>query len=77
MKRITLIKCDDGAIWVTSDENEIGTKNYFYKINDEDKQMMISLAEFLGYEPSSVLCFDDDYVDQEDIYGQFFLDESR
>lgn len=60
MERITLIKCDDGAIWVTSDENEIGTESIFKDIKDEDKQMMIALADFLGYEPSSVLCFDDE-----------------
>jgi hypothetical protein len=60
MERIILTKCDDGAIWVTSDENEIGTESYFDSIQDEDKQMMIALANFLGYEPSSVLCFDDD-----------------
>lgn len=65
MKRITLIKCDDGAIWVTSDENEIGIESYFNKIKDEDKQMMIALAEFLGYEPSSVLCFDDGFGDED------------
>lgn len=60
MERITLIKCDDGAIWVTSDENEIGCENYFENIKDEDKQMMIALAQFLGYEPMSVLAFDDE-----------------
>ena len=60
MKQITLIKCDDGAIWVTSDENQIGTESTFNKITNEDKQMMIALAEFLGYEPASVLCFDDE-----------------
>lgn len=60
MERITLIKCDDGAIWVTSDENEIGTESTFKDIKDEDKQMMIALANFLGYEPLGVLCFDED-----------------
>lgn len=60
MKRITLIKTDDNTIWVTSDENEIGSKSHFKAIQDEDKQMMIALANFLGYEPSSVLCFDDE-----------------
>ena len=64
MERITLIKCDDGAIWVTSDENEIGTESTFDKITDEDQQMMIALAEFLGYEPSTVLCFDDGFEDE-------------
>ena len=60
MEKITLIKCDDGAIWVTSDENEIGTESTFTNIKDEGKQMMIALADFLGYEASSVLCFDDE-----------------
>ena len=64
MERITLIKCDDGTVWVTSDENEIGTESTFTDVVDEDKQMMIALANFLGYEPLSLLCFDDD----EDLY---------
>lgn len=60
MEKITLIKCEDGAIWVTSDENEIGTESTFENITDENQQMMIALADFLGYEASSVLCFDDE-----------------
>lgn len=60
MERITLIKCDDGAIWVTSDENEIGTESTFDKIMDEDKKMLIALCDFLGYDHTSVLCFDDE-----------------
>lgn len=58
IEKITLIKCEDGAIWVTSDDDEIGTERYFKKITDVKKQMMIALAEFLGYE-SSVLRFDE------------------
>lgn len=60
MNKITLIKCDDGAIWVTSDENPIGTESTFDKITNEDQQMMIALAEFLGYEPASLLSFDEE-----------------
>lgn len=60
MERITLIKTEDNTVWVTSDENGIGTETAFKDIKDEDKQMMIALAEFLGYEPSNVLCFDDE-----------------
>lgn len=60
MKKITLIKYEDGSIWVTSDENEVGTESTFKEIKDEDQQMMIALADFLGYEPASVLCFDDE-----------------
>ena len=66
MKQITLIKCDDEAIWVTSDEDQIGTESTFNKITDESKQMMIALAEFLGYEPACLLNFDDDDCDLED-----------
>ena len=57
MKTITLTKCDDGAIWVTSDENQVGTESTFNKVVDEEKQMMIALAEFLGYEPAHILDF--------------------
>lgn len=65
MTQITLIKCDDGAIWVTSNENEIGIEVHFEKIENEAQQMMIALAEFLSYEPSSVLCFDDGFGDED------------
>lgn len=65
MNKITLIKCDDGAIWVTSDENPIGTESTFDKITNEDQQMMIALAEFLGYEPASLLCFDDEDYEED------------
>lgn len=60
MKQITLIKCDDGAIWVTSDEDQNGTESTFDKITDESEQMMIALAEFLGYEPANLLNFNDE-----------------
>lgn len=63
MKRITITKCDDNTILVTSDTNKIGTKSVFEGIKDEDKRMMIALADFLGYESSSVLCFDDEEWD--------------
>ena len=66
MERITLIKCDDGAIWVTSDENQNGTESTFKKITDDSKQMMIALAEFLGYEPAMVLDFGEPFEDEMD-----------
>ena len=58
MKSITLIKCDDGTIWVTSDEDLIGTESKFNKIIDEGEQMLIALAEFLEYEPVNLLNLD-------------------
>lgn len=51
MERITLIKCEDGSIWVTSDEDQIGTESHFRLIIDEKQQMLVALADFLGYEP--------------------------
>ena len=57
MEKITLIRCDDNTIWVTSDENQIGSESKFNKIKDEKKRMMIALAEFLGYEPARILDF--------------------
>ena len=65
MKKITLIKTDDGAIWVTSDENPIGTESTFNKITNENQQMMVALAEFLGYEPANLLCFDDEECEED------------
>ena len=51
MEYITLKKCEDGVIWVTSDEDQIGTESKFKLIKDEGQQFLIALAEFLGYEP--------------------------
>ena len=55
MKTITLTKCEDGVIWVTSDENQNGTESHFKEIKDEKQQMLVALAEFLGYEPYELL----------------------
>jgi len=62
---ITLKKCEDGAIWVTSDTDQNGTESTFDKITDESMQMMIALADFLGYEPAHVLDFDDPNWEKE------------
>lgn len=51
MLTIHMTKCDDGAIWVTSDEDLNGTESTFKEIKDEKQQFLIALAEFLGYEP--------------------------
>lgn len=60
VEKITLIKCTDGSIWVTSDEDPNGTESIFSpksKIPIEE-QMMIALAEFFEFEPADVLNFD-------------------
>lgn len=55
MRTITLTKCEDGVIWVTSDEDQNGTESRFKLITDENQQMMVALAEFLGYEPYELM----------------------
>ena len=58
MQQIILSKCDDGAIWVTSDEDQIGTESYFKRITDEKEQFLIAIAEILGFEPAALLNLD-------------------
>ena len=64
MNRITLIRCDDNTIWVTSDDDQIGTESKFNKITDEREQMLIALVDFFGWEPANTLIFDGDYADE-------------
>lgn len=59
MDRITLIKTTDDTIWVTSDENQIGIENEFKECKNVEQWMLIALADFLGYDPETVLCFDE------------------
>ena len=70
MEKFTLIKCDDGAIWVTTEEDQNGRKYDLSSIKDERVQMLWALASFLGFEPSEMLnvdgeddenCYDDDF----------------
>ena len=63
MQQIILSKCDDGAIWVTSDEDQIGTESYFKRITDEKEQFLIAIAEFLGFEPAEMINLDLDDVE--------------
>lgn len=55
MQTIHMTKCDDGAIWVTSDEDLNGTESTFKEIKDEKQQFLVALAEFLGYEPDELM----------------------
>lgn len=60
MEKITLIKCDDGAIWVTTEEDQNGREYDLETLGDIGKQMLWALASFLGYEPAELLNFDED-----------------
>lgn len=66
MEKITLIKCEDGNIWVISDEDQIGIEHQFKRVKNESKQFMIALADFLGYEPANVLDFGEPFEDDEE-----------
>ena len=57
MNKITLKKCDDDVIWVTSDDNPIGIESE-YDSENEDVKMMCALAEYLGYEPALIFTSD-------------------
>lgn len=58
-EKITIVKCDDGAIWITSDQNPVGIEARFENMPDDGRQELIALAEFFGFEPASIFCFDD------------------
>lgn len=58
MTQIILQKCEDGAIWVTSDEDQIGSETSFKEIQDEDTQFFVALCDFLKYDPIRLLNFD-------------------
>lgn len=60
VEKITLIKCNDGSIWVTSDEDPNGTESIFSPKSEIpiEEQMMIALADFFEFEPANVLNFD-------------------
>lgn len=56
LERVTLQVCeDDGNIWVTSDDDQNG-REYKYDENVSDRErMLISLAWYLGYDPTIIL----------------------
>lgn len=58
-EKITIIRCDDGTIWVTSEQNPIGVEVNFSDMPDDGRQELAALAIFLGIDPSSTFCFDD------------------
>ena len=55
---ITLQRIDkENTIWVTSDEDQVGTESVFKEVTNRNHQMLIALCEFLGYDPKTTLCF--------------------
>ena len=60
MKYIHLEKCEDGAIWITSDEDWNGLELAFDEVADEGSQMLIALAEYLGFDSDKVLNLDEE-----------------
>lgn len=56
-------RCEDGTVWVTSDLNPNGVEVHFEEVTPsrDERQFLYAIAEFLGFDPDSVLCFDDNY----------------
>lgn len=48
----------------------------FNKITYEPKQALIALAEFYGYDPAGILCFDEGFEDDADDFLQDLADEA-
>lgn len=55
---IYINRIDENTLWVTSDGDAIGIEMSFKPNTDENEQYMIALAEFLGYDPASILALD-------------------
>lgn len=47
---IIITRCDDGAIWVTSDTDPFGIELSFEDGMDIKEQFLIAMAKFLGYD---------------------------
>ena len=48
----------DNTVWVTSEDDAIGIEVAFDPETDENERILIALAEFLGYDPKSILAFE-------------------
>lgn len=59
MEKVTIIRCEDGSIWVTSEDNPVGIEVRLDNMEDDGRQELYALAKFFGFDPASVLCFDD------------------
>ena len=55
----------DGDTLVVTNGRHTSTSS-FSKIKDEEQRALIALADFFGYDPAGVLCFDDGFEDDEE-----------
>lgn len=55
MKQVFIQKCDDGVIWVTSDEDQNGIEVAPTSNESIEEQMLIALAKFFNYDSGKVL----------------------
>ena len=49
----------DGDSVVVTDGRHT-SESHFRKITDIDKRSLVALADFFGYDPAGVLCFDEE-----------------
>lgn len=55
MNQIIISKTEEGPIWVTSDDDQIGSESIFYDENSEEYRFLIALADFLMLNPSDLI----------------------
>ncbi len=66
MNQIIMQKCDDGAIWTTSDEDQNGSDTFFIGEVEEKSQFVIALADFLELSPKDLIRIVYEIMDMED-----------
>ena len=71
MNNIYLSKCEDGAIWITTDDDQIGEEAYFDGVESIEEQFLIALAQYLGFDPSKDLNLDISEVTEEEYEDSF------
>jgi hypothetical protein len=54
----------DGDTLVVTDGRHT-SESSFSKIKDEEQRALVALADFFGYDPAGVLCFDDENFEED------------
>lgn len=55
MHDISMVKCSDGAIWTTSDEDQNGTDSVLKGNFSEEAEFLFALIDFLGLTQTQVI----------------------
>ena len=58
MEYINIKQCEDGVLWITSDEDPIGHEFTLDAVTDEEERFLIAFCNYLGFESSEMLNID-------------------